>query len=162
MDLCRRLSVLPVLLGLVVGTGCAGVKPGASTGGGGSGAGNGKGGNNGGGNHPFDGGSVESPGTITTTCGNGMLDPGEACDDHNAIGGDGCSRICQIENGWLCQNVGQACVRNAKCNDGIVTSPEVCDDGNNNSGDGCSADCKTVESGWQCRVPGRAVRSVVR
>ena len=33
---------------------------------------------------------------------------------------------------------------------------EVCDDGNNNSGDGCSADCKTVESGWQCRVPGRA------
>ena len=61
---------------------------------------------------------------------------------HNAIGGDGCSRICQIENGWLCQNIGQACVRNAKCNDGIVTSPEVCDDGNNNSGDGCSADCK--------------------
>ncbi|MFL5307000.1 MAG: DUF4215 domain-containing protein [Polyangia bacterium] len=132
------------------------MKQGASTGGGGSGAGNGKGGNTGGGNHQFDGGSVDIPGTITTTCGNGMLDPGEACDDHNAIGGDGCSRICQIENGWLCQNVGQACVRNAKCNDGIVTSPEVCDDGNNNSGDGCSADCKTVESGWQCRVPGRA------
>ena len=110
MVLCRRLSVLSVLLGLVVGTGCAGVKQGESTGGGGSGAGNGKGGNTGGGNRTFDGGSVDLPGTISTTCGNGMLDPGEACDDGNTIGGDGCSKICQIENGWLCPNVGHECV----------------------------------------------------
>jgi len=158
MVLCRRLSVLSVFLGLIVGTGCAGVKQGQTTGSGangGSGAGNGKGGNTGAGNRPFDGGSIDLPTTITTTCGNGMLDPGEVCDDHNSAGGDGCSKICQVETGWICQNVGQPCTRNAKCGDGVVTSPEACDDGNMKSGDGCSSDCKTVESGWQCRVPGR-------
>ncbi len=156
MELSRRLSVLTIVLGLTVGGGCAGVKPNATTGSGGSGPGSGNGGSNGtGGNHPFDGGSVDLPTTITMTCGNGKLDPGEACDDGNPGGGDGCSKICQIENGWVCPNVGQACMRNVKCGDGVVTSPEACDDSNMVGGDGCSADCKMVESGWQCRVPGR-------
>ncbi len=30
-------------------------------------------------------------------CGNGVLDPGEACDDGNNIDGDGCSSSCQLE-----------------------------------------------------------------
>src|SRR5438105_1380810 len=105
MQLCRRLGVLTIVLGLMAGAGCAGVKPTATTGTGGSGNGSGSG-TGGNGNHPFDGGSIDLPTTITMTCGNGMLDPGEACDDHNAIGGDGCSKICQIESGWSCSAVG--------------------------------------------------------
>jgi cysteine-rich repeat protein len=30
-------------------------------------------------------------------CGNGVLDPGEACDDGNVAGGDGCSTACRRE-----------------------------------------------------------------
>ncbi len=35
-------------------------------------------------------------------CGDGVLDPGEACDDDNADDGDGCSSSCQVEDGWVC------------------------------------------------------------
>ncbi len=35
-------------------------------------------------------------------CGNGLLDPGENCDDGNATSGDGCSSTCQVEPGWTC------------------------------------------------------------
>jgi cysteine-rich repeat protein len=31
-------------------------------------------------------------------CGNGLLDPGEACDDGNSAAGDGCSATCQAES----------------------------------------------------------------
>ena len=41
------------------------------------------------------------------------------------------------------------------CGDSILGASEACDDGNKTAGDGCSADCKTVESGYECRVPGR-------
>ena len=41
------------------------------------------------------------------------------------------------------------------CGDGILGASEACDDKNTASGDGCSADCKTVETGYECRVPGR-------
>ena len=30
-------------------------------------------------------------------CGNGIIDPGETCDDGNIINGDGCSSTCQAE-----------------------------------------------------------------
>jgi cysteine-rich repeat protein len=36
-----------------------------------------------------------------------------------------------------------------------LSSDETCDDGNTVGGDGCSADCKTIEAGWECRVPGK-------
>ena len=35
-------------------------------------------------------------------CGNGVIDPGEQCDDGNNFIDDGCSNICQIEDGWQC------------------------------------------------------------
>ena len=50
-------------------------------------------------------------------CGNGVLDPGEACDDGNTAGNDCCSPSCQFESGpgspdccvaGVC-NVGAAC-----------------------------------------------------
>ena len=105
MKLPRSLSVSIVIFGLIV-AGCAGVKPTASTGTGGSGNGNGKGGSNGsGGRFIPDAGGVDI-GNAAMTCGNSMLDPGEKCDDGNKVGGDGCTPLCQIENGWICPNVG--------------------------------------------------------
>jgi cysteine-rich repeat protein len=97
-------------------------------------------------------GSVDLP---QSTCGNGVLDGTEQCDDGNLESGDGCSRICQIESNYDCPQAGQPCRNLAVCGNGVVTSDESCDDGNTQSSDGCSADCKTVESGWQCRVPGK-------
>ena len=92
---------------------------------------------------------------ILLTCGNGHLDQTEQCDDGNTTPGDGCNQLCQQEGNWECMTPGQPCVFIAVCGNGILTSDEACDDGNKVSGDGCSADCKTVEPGWQCRVPGK-------
>jgi cysteine-rich repeat protein len=92
---------------------------------------------------------------ILLTCGNGHLDQTEQCDDGNTTPGDGCNQLCQQEANWDCKTPGQPCVFIAVCGNGILTSDEACDDGNKASGDGCSADCKTVEPGWQCRVPGK-------
>jgi cysteine-rich repeat protein len=93
-------------------------------------------------------------------CGDGFLDPSEACDDGNTVGGDGCSAICEIEdcgNGVLdvgeeCDDGnsvdGDGCSTNCTnevvpaCGDGILQSTEECDDGNTTSGDGCSATCQ--------------------
>lgn len=65
---------------------------------------------------------------ILVTCGNGRIDPGEACDDGNNRSGDGCPADCS-----------------APCGDGVRDPDEACDDGNTNDGDGCSADCKSLE-----------------
>jgi cysteine-rich repeat protein len=35
-------------------------------------------------------------------CGNGVLDPGEQCDDGNNFIDDGCSNTCQVDPGWEC------------------------------------------------------------
>jgi cysteine-rich repeat protein len=35
-------------------------------------------------------------------CGNGYLDQEEPCDDGNNLNGDGCSNVCQVEQGWIC------------------------------------------------------------
>jgi len=94
--------------------------------------------------------------TQLPTCGNGILDPGEDCDDGNTQSGDGCSKLCKLECGYTC-NCGdptKLCIYLVVCGDGIRSSSEACDDGNTNSGDGCSANCQ-VEAHWQCHVPGR-------
>lgn len=62
------------------------------------------------------------------TCGDGVLDSTECCDDGNTVDGDGCSASCQSES--------------ALCGNGIVECPEQCDDGNLVSGDGCSPSCE--------------------
>jgi fibro-slime domain-containing protein len=89
------------------------------------------------------------------SCGDGILERSEQCDDGNTVSGDGCSKICQIENNYECPVPGQPCTNIAVCGNGKLTSNETCDDGNTVSGDGCSGDCKTVEPGYQCRVPGK-------
>ncbi len=64
-------------------------------------------------------------------CGDGILDPGEQCDDGNNVSGDGCSATCRWEH---------------RCGDGHLDPGEVCDDGNNVSGDGCRSDCLSNET----------------
>jgi len=125
----------------------------------GNGAGHGGNGGNGGTGtgvdlttHPKDAGAI----TVgdTKNCGNGVLDPGEGCDDGNRTAGDGCSYICQLEADYLCPTPGKPCVNQRKCGNGVLTSDETCDDGNTKDGDGCSSDCKTIEDGWECRAQG--------
>jgi cysteine-rich repeat protein len=58
-------------------------------------------------------------------CGNGIKDPGEACDDGNAIESDGCDTNCTLP----------------ACGNGIVDTGEACDDGNTIDGDGCDHNC---------------------
>jgi cysteine-rich repeat protein len=39
---------------------------------------------------------------VTTFCGNGMVEVGEACDDGNTVSGDGCSYMCSVEDAYIC------------------------------------------------------------
>jgi cysteine-rich repeat protein len=62
------------------------------------------------------------------SCGDGVLNVGEECDDGNTDDEDGCSSTCVEEY----------------CGDGVLQSGmgEECDDGNTDDGDGCSSNCK--------------------
>ena len=84
----------------------------------------------------------------TPTCGDGIIEGAETCDDGDAQPGDGCSDTCQVETGWLCTGTPSLC-RETLCGDGIVEGTETCDDGNLDDGDGCSSLCE-VETGYSC------------
>ncbi len=73
-------------------------------------------------------------GLLMGVCGDGVLDPSEACDDGNTANGDGCSAVCVREE-----------PPTSVCGNGVLEPPETCDDGNTANGDGCSAVC-AVES----------------
>src|SRR5262252_4052633 len=47
---------------------------------------------------------------FNATCGNGIVDPGEQCDDGNTVSGDGCRQDCSLEG----------------CNDGSVDPNTSC------------------------------------
>jgi cysteine-rich repeat protein len=82
-------------------------------------------------------------------CGDGIVRGEEPCDDDNTADGDGCSSICEVEDGWQCCRVasGSSYVQATpttwsttlctKCGDGKKLCSEECDDGNINDGDGC-------------------------
>ena len=76
---------------------------------------------------------------INTKCGNGVLDPGEQCDDGNLNNFDGCSRVCTLEKekdnvtnsnsfvqfcdtNWICSGW-------SECSNGVMT--RSCIDNNN-------------------------------
>ena len=102
-------------------------------------------------------------------CGNGQIDPGEACDDGNTLNGDCCTAGCQLESeGEPCGDDGP-CVSNTcnaagQCQRVVLTGP--CDDGNC-----CTARVAVIAAGvvWrQCigavalvehRHPGREAAS---
>src|SRR5581483_560027 len=69
------------------------------------------------------------------TCGNGVVDPGEECDDANGGNTDACTTTCHF-------NV---------CGDGFVRAGvEDCDDGNAADGDCCSSTCTFEGAGAPC------------
>ncbi len=72
-----------------------------------------------------------------TGCGNGLLDPGEACDDGNHVSGDGCDEDCSSDE---------------TCGNGVLDEDrgEECDDGNLRPGDRCDARCRLEPA--ECRV----------
>ena len=79
-------------------------------------------------------------------CGNGILEPGEECDDGNQIDDDGCSNTCTLPGPAL-----------PVCGNGVVEVGEECDDGNQDNHDWCSNSCKLpvcgngiVEGGEAC------------
>jgi len=98
----------------------------------------------------------------TAACGDGILDPGEACDDGNDIETDDC-RNCLLpycgdgvpDPGEACDDGGDsdACTAQCeiKCGNGVVDSPdEICDDGSLNSdteADACREDCTLPSCG---------------
>ncbi|MEM1335417.1 MAG: DUF4215 domain-containing protein, partial [Actinomycetota bacterium] len=80
----------------------------------------------------------------SATCGDGVLDAGdgEACDDGNNAGGDGCTANCEVEfcGDGVVNNVTETCepagtatcdddcmLRVATCGDGFLTPPEACE-----------------------------------
>ncbi len=97
--------------------------------------------------------------SLLLTCGNGLKQGAEECDDGNQIDQDFCRNSCvlarcgdsivqgaeQCDAGGstatctaLCQN------RIAACGDNFVQGSEQCDDGNLTNGDGCSGTCTTM------------------
>ncbi|HAN30150.1 MAG TPA: hypothetical protein DCQ06_01000, partial [Myxococcales bacterium] len=62
---------------------------------------------------------------LVDSCGNGVIEPGEQCDDGNNSNGDGCTSTCQTV-----------------CGDKIVAGSEQCDDGNTKAGDACDTQCQ--------------------
>jgi cysteine-rich repeat protein len=78
----------------------------------------------------------EDPGCATrpacSGCGNGILDPGEQCDDGNTVPDDGCSPDCRLD---------------VVCGNGVVDPGELCDDGNTDDGDACLATCEPARCG---------------
>jgi cysteine-rich repeat protein len=59
-----------------------------------------------------------------SSCGNGVVDPGEQCDDGFVTDGDGCSSKCLVESPYICTNTpGQASVCGIKI---IITAQGTC------------------------------------
>jgi cysteine-rich repeat protein len=66
----------------------------------------------------------------TVRCGNGLIDPGEGCDDGNGDNDD----ACPDGPGGTCEP--------ARCGDGhLRDGVEICDDGDTDPASGCRADC---------------------
>ncbi len=68
----------------------------------------------------------------TPGCGNGVVEPGEKCDDGNLVNTDACLNTCE----------------SAICGDGILQAGvDTCDDGNKVDTDACTNECKPATCG---------------
>jgi len=80
------------------------------------------------------------------TCGDGLVDPGEQCDDGNRVSGDGCSASCTVEPCRTCSGQPSVCrpaADGTSCSDGVFC----------NGADQCSAGSCTVHAGSPCPGP---------
>jgi cysteine-rich repeat protein len=81
----------------------------------------------------------EPPAPVESTCGDGIVDPGEECDDGNAANDDACLATCRF----------------ARCGDGFTwKGAEGCDDGNTVDTDGCRNRCALPTCGDGVVDPG--------
>ncbi len=88
-------------------------------------------------------------------CGDGFLDPGEACDTGADVGApaSGCAADCSAAfQGYVCLTAGQNCTNTWVCGDGKIEGSEQCDEGPGNQTAGCSSTC-TITAGWSCTIP---------
>ncbi|MFM8409674.1 MAG: M12 family metallo-peptidase, partial [Alphaproteobacteria bacterium] len=87
---------------------------------------------------------AEGNACITTPCGNGILDPGEDCDDGNTVDGDCCSATCTFEPvGSPCDD-GEQCTSGDACDSGVcagtaLPNGSTCSDGSACTTDACSS-----------------------
>lgn len=93
------------------------------------------------------GGAIKCPSGASCCAGFCSPPSSQACNDGNAVAGDGCNLSCKVEPGWTCSGSPSVCT--AICGDGLRLGAEGCDDGNTTDGDGCSSTC-TIEPNWTC------------
>lgn len=90
--------------------------------------------------------------TATSTCGNGVRETDERCDDGNTVDGDGCDSSCTEEPGWRCTEdpVSGRSTCEKPCGNGIVDKDmfEECDE----AGKRC-VECRRPP-GWECTPRG--------
>lgn len=91
----------------------------------------------------------DEPDAVAPGCGNGILEPGEACDGPD-FGGQTCDSVAGYSMGSLActESCGLELSGCHNCGDGEVDPGETCDDQNGDTGDGCLG-CQ-VETGWTC------------
>lgn len=76
--------------------------------------------------------STEENAPVPASCGNGIVEAPEQCDDGNPEDGDACLNNCTL----------------ARCGDGVLwKGQEACDDGNKDNGDACLQDCNPARCG---------------
>ena len=86
-------------------------------------------------------------------CGNGLLEPGEQCEDGNTLNADGCSATCTKE-------ALKPAASPPSCGNGLREGAEECDDGNRVNPDTCTNTCKLplcgdgiLQKGEECDPP---------
>jgi cysteine-rich repeat protein len=100
---------------------------------------------------------------ISSGCGNGVRDEGEACDDgRRCADGTPCQGTCT--DGSNCQPRGghgcsRDCLKIEICGDGFRDEGEACDDGNDNPADGCDQ-CRLTQWTAQAVMGGTSGTSV--
>lgn len=82
------------------------------------------------------------------TCGNGLLEAGEQCDDGNSADGDCCSSACELGTAGSACDDGDLCTRSDLCDAGgtcVGADPVVCEDGTGQCGSPAICDPATGE-----------------
>lgn len=97
------------------------------------------------------GGEVEPVEWMSTcelleTCGDGIIDPEEECDDGDDVVSDGCSG-CRIDPLYTCVGEPSDCFQ---CGDGFLDPGELCDDGEEMGMDSPGCEQCNILPGWEC------------